>query len=239
MLSDGGPNGPALPFGSTGRSSDRVRYRIIIFDMDGTLADSYPWFLTVVNTVAEEFSFRRVEPGDEDALRRLDARGILKWLGVPHWKLPLIASHMRELKSRHLAEIALFSGVPALLRSLSEAGVRLAIVTSDNEANTRQTLGPDNVRLIDWFACGASMFGKAAKFRQVLRQSGIAAADALAVGDEIRDAEAAARAGIAFGAVTWGYTHAEALRAAGPTHLFRSLDEIAATLGFDPAVPKA
>jgi len=214
-----------------------VRYRIIIFDMDGTLADSYPWFLTVVNTAAEKFRFRRVELGDEDVLRRLDARGILKWLGVPRWKLPLIANHMRELKSQHLAEIPLFSGVPDLLRSLSEAGIRVAIVTSDSEANARQTLGPENVRLIDWFACGASMFGKAAKFRQVLRQSGITAGDAMAIGDEIRDAEAADRAGIAFGAVTWGYTHPDALRDARPAHLFDDFNEIAATLGIQLKAP--
>ena len=48
------------------------------------------------------------------------------------------------------------------------------------------------------------MFGKAAKLRQVVRQSAVPPQHAIYVGDEIRDAEAAGKAGIAFGAVLWG-----------------------------------
>ena len=70
------------------------------------------------------------------------------------------------------------------------------------------------------------MFGKAARFRKVLRRTGIAARDAIAIGDEIRDLEAAQKAGVAFGAVTWGYTTAEALIARSPAALFHSIDEI-------------
>jgi phosphoglycolate phosphatase len=215
-----------------------LRYRLIIFDMDGTLADSYPWFLTVVNAAAERFQFRHIEPGDADMLRRLNARSILKWLGVPRWKLPLIASHMRALKAQHIEAVPLFPGAAALLHALSDAGVRIAIVSSDTEANSRVTLGAENARLIDWFACGASMFGKPAKFRQVLRQSGFAATETLAIGDEIRDAEAAARAGIAFGAATWGYTHPDALRNAGPAYVFCDFDDVAAVLELRPAPQK-
>ena len=58
------------------------------------------------------------------------------------------------------------------------------------------------------------MFGKAAKFRKVLKRTGIAADDAIAIGDEVRDGEAAAQAGIDFGAVSWGYASPEALQAA-------------------------
>ena len=74
------------------------------------------------------------------------------------------------------------------------------------------------------------MFGKAARFRKVLRRSGILPPDAICIGDEIRDLDAARRAGIAFGAVAWGFTRAEALQARGPNVLFSSLDEIADSL---------
>jgi phosphoglycolate phosphatase len=47
---------------------------------------------------------------------------------------------------------------------------------------------------------------------------------------EIRDAEAAREAGMAFGAVAWGFTSADALRAQDPTFLFRRMDEIADSL---------
>jgi phosphoglycolate phosphatase len=83
------------------------------------------------------------------------------------------------------------------------------------------------------------VFGKAARFRKVLRRSGISPPDALAIGDEIRDLEAARRAGIAFGAAGWGFTRAEALQARGPNVLFSSIEEIADSLLGDGRGPLA
>lgn len=198
--------------------------------MDGTLADSFPWFARNLDSVADKFGFRRVSETEADTLRRMDSARILQWLGVPRWKLPLIARHMRALKRQHLDEIPLFPGVDRLLRELKTRGLRLAIVSSDDEPNIRRALGADNAALIDAYACGASLFGKAAKFRQVLKRTGIAAADTITIGDELRDAEAARAAGVAFGAVAWGYTHADALQAAKPALMFETLDEIVAKL---------
>jgi phosphoglycolate phosphatase len=70
------------------------------------------------------------------------------------------------------------------------------------------------------------MFGKAAKFRKVPKRTGIAAAAAIAIGDEVRDGEAAAQAGIAFGAVAWGYANSEALRRLSPALVFDSMADI-------------
>jgi phosphoglycolate phosphatase len=104
------------------------------------------------------------------------------------------------------------------------------MVSSDHEANARRALGPDNAGLIAHYACGASLFGKASKFKQVLKQAGIPASQTLAIGDEVRDVEAARKAGIRFGAATWGYATAEALRQHGADEVFDNLDDITAKL---------
>ena len=47
----------------------RLRYSLVIFDLDGTLADSFPWFQRHVNGVADLCAFRRIEDEDiEDLL---------------------------------------------------------------------------------------------------------------------------------------------------------------------------
>ena len=207
-----------------------MRYRLAIFDLDGTLADSLPWFRGHVNDVADKFGFRRVAEEDIGALRRAGPREVLERLAVPLWKVPRIARHMRRLKAEHLDAIPLFPGVDAMLRALGEGGVRLAIVSSDSEANARAQLGEANAALISDFACGAALFGKAAKFRRVARRAGVPPASAIAIGDEVRDIEAARAAGVACGAVTWGYAAPETLRALQPDRLFERMEDIARTL---------
>jgi phosphoglycolate phosphatase len=205
-------------------------YTLAIFDLDGTLADSFPWFLGILNAVARKFAFREVAAGDIEPLRHGSVHDILRKLDVPLWKVPRIARHMRALKRADMACIPLFPGVDAMLRALADAGVTLALVSSDNEANVRGLLGEANAALIAHFACGASLFGKAARFRRVMREAGIAPGTTIAIGDEIRDVEAARAAGIACAAVTWGYTAPEALRAQKPDIVFENMAEVAALL---------
>jgi phosphoglycolate phosphatase len=203
-----------------------MRYKLVIFDFDGTLADSFPWFSRVFNDIADRFRFKRIEPHEIDMLRQLDTRALMRHLGIPAWKIPLIASHMRKRKAKDLDQTRLFEGVDGMLRRLSDAGVAFALVSSNSEANVRGILGAKNTGLISLYECGVSLLGKASRFRRILRRSGVPADRAICIGDEIRDLDAARKAGIAFGAVTWGYTAPAALIARGPDVVFHSIDQI-------------
>jgi len=207
-----------------------MTYRLAIFDLDGTLADSFPWFLQIMDQVAESHGFQPIRAEDIETVRGLGAREIIRRQRVPMWRMPLIAADLRRRKAKDLASIPLFPGVEAMLGGLAAKGVVCALVSSDAEDNARRALGA-GARSIAHFACGASLFGKAKKFRQVLRRTGIAARETIAIGDEVRDAEAAAKAGIAFGAVTWGYASADALRRTRPARVFERVDEVVAKLG--------
>jgi len=205
-------------------------YTLAIFDLDGTLVDSFPWFLRVMNEVAREFRFKEVAPDEIASLRGAGAREILRRLEVPLWKLPRIATHMRRMKREHLHEMPLFDGVPDMLRTLNAAGIRLALVTSDSEANARLQLG-DNAALFSDFACGSSLFGKAAKFQRIVKRAKVRPSEVIAIGDEMRDMDAAQSAGIAFGGVAWGYADPQALRARHPQMWFDTMGDIPRLLG--------
>ena len=206
-------------------------YTLAIFDFDGTLADTFPWFAEVFNGVADRYRFRRIGPDELEALRGIDNRALMRHLGISAWKVPLIAAHMRRLAARDAGRLRLFDGAVPLLRLLNEKGVTVAIVSSNAEANVRRVLGPENAALVAHYACGASIFGKHGKFRAVLARAGVPPARAIAIGDEIRDIHAARKAGIACGAVTWGFALPAALATHGPDELFASFEEIAERLG--------
>jgi phosphoglycolate phosphatase len=204
-----------------------LKYRLVMFDFDGTLADSYPWFLRIFDQLADRYRFKRLDPGATEMLRGLDARQIMRLHQVPAWKVPFIARHARTLLSKHVAEIALFAGVPAALRALQEHGAHLALVTSNSRANVDMILGPENLARIGQLECGISVFGKASRLRRVLARRGCPPQQAIFIGDEIRDAQAARRAGIAFGAVAWGYTRLDALAAHDPRETFTRVEDLA------------
>ena len=200
-----------------------MAYKLIIFDLDGTLSDSFPWFLSVVSAVAEKHGFRQMD--DIESMRGKTSHEIIKALNVPLWRLPWIASDMRKLKARDLDGIPLFPGVPDMLSALTQAGVTIALVTSDSEANARRALGPC-ASFVRHFACGASLFGKPSKFRQVMKAAAIPPEATLAIGDEVRDAEAAKATGIHFAAVAWGYATVDALAKTNPVTVFSRVSEI-------------
>lgn len=208
----------------------RRRYDLAIFDFDGTLADSFPWLLTVFNQVATRYHFRLVETHEVETLRGYDNRRLQAYLGVPWWKLPLIAAHARRLAAAATHDIPLFPEAGEMLRHLSARGVMLAIVTSNGEATVRRVLGPGTAELVAHFESDISLFGKRRRIQRAVARSGVPRDRAIYIGDETRDIDAAREAGVAAGAVTWGFATRAALEARSPTEVFTSMDELAARL---------
>jgi phosphoglycolate phosphatase len=208
-----------------------VKPKLVIFDFDGTLADTFGWFLGVADALADRFRFRRIDPGDLHGLRGLNARQVLERQGVPLWKLPLIVRHGRALMARDIDRIPLFAGMTSALGRLAAGGASIAVVTSNSRANVLRVLGAKTAPLVSQLECGASLFGKASKLRRVLKRAGVLGPQALYVGDEIRDAEAARAAGVPFGAVSWGYTRLDALRAHTPARVFERVEDLADVTG--------
>jgi phosphoglycolate phosphatase len=208
-----------------------LAYKLIIFDFDGTLADTFPWMLQMADLVIAHFRLRPISPGDYERLRRGGARELMKELKLPFWKLPKIARYVQDAMSGETEKLSVFPGVEEMVARLIERGFKLAMISSNSAHNVRAVLGPELCGRMAHFDCGASLFGKDRKFKRALRATGVAAAEALCIGDELRDFEAARKAGIDFGAVSWGYTAAEALAAQKPAFVFKQVSDITAALG--------
>jgi len=72
-------------------------YSLAIFDLDGTLVDSFPWFRRTIKDVADHFGFRRVAEDELETIRAKSTGEILAHLRLPLWKVPAIARYMRRL----------------------------------------------------------------------------------------------------------------------------------------------
>lgn len=202
-----------------------MRYGLVIFDFDGTLADSFPWVLGAMNEVADRFKFRRVREGELEDLRRCDAREVMRRLGIQGWKLPMIARYVRARMAEDIDQIQLFPGAGDLIDQLADSGVKLAVVSANGEDTIRSVLGSRADRFTAMSA-GVSLFGKRGKLLRMSRLAKVEAARALVIGDEIRDLNAARAAHMAFGAVAWGLTRPEAFSRVAPEAVFHQMADI-------------
>lgn len=199
--------------------------RLVIFDFDGTLADTYDWFMSILDEGIARFRLHRPAPDEVEAMRVLSAREVMRRMKVRPWKLPAIVRHTRREKLKAADKTQLFDGVPELMRDLRAAGIKVVVVSSDTAESVKAVLDRENIQ-VDLLNCGASLFGKTNKFKKVLKAMQVEARDTISIGDEIRDIEAARPLGIRTGAVAWGYTLPDALAKHHPTHLFTDVAEM-------------
>ncbi|MDB5799251.1 MAG: family hydrolase [Rhodocyclales bacterium] len=203
-----------------------MKYRLIAFDFDGTLADSFPFFIEVFGTLADAHGFRRIHHDEIETLRGYDARRLMRHVGLPLWKFPQVGMHFKSLMAANIARIKLFDGIGTVLQQLVQDEVMLAVVSSNSVDNVRTVLGP-YADLFTHFECGVDLFGKRHKLRHLLTASGRQRHEMLCVGDELRDIEAARAEKLACGVVAWGYARFDALLAQAPDEAFRNVSDLA------------
>lgn len=207
-----------------------MKYKLAIFDFDGTLADSFPWLAKAYNKIAGKFNCKNLTRDEIEELRHYNFKQFIEHIECSVWKVPFIAMYSRSLMSRHIHEISMYEGVNELLQALSDSGVEIAIVSSNSYKNVCAVLGEKNISLIKHFQCGASTFGKPRLLKKVLKESGVDANDAIYVGDEVRDIIASHKVNMSSGAVSWGYNNKDSLVKHSPTLLFDKISELHDTL---------
>ena len=201
-------------------------YDLIIFDFDGTLADSFSFVASLMDEIAARHNVPRVSPEQMRHFMRLDMMETLRSNHMPLWKVPAITADVRSRMASEIDRIQLFDGIDQMLQGLSARGKQLAVVSSNATGNVRKVLGEQNTALIQDFEGGVSIFGKEPKIRRVVQRLSANPTATLYVGDEIRDIKAAHQAGVACGSVGWGYTDVDALEALSPELVFHKVDDI-------------
>jgi phosphoglycolate phosphatase len=200
---------------------------IIIFDFDGTIADTLDAVVSIANRFALEFGYIPITPSELLKLKNLTAREILKYSGFPLFKAPFLIKKVKaELKNK-ISELQPIAGIKLALEQLNNQGYHLGIITSNSHENVSLFLNNHDLDyLFDFVYTGVTIFGKTTIINNVLRQKQIQPQMVVYVGDETRDIEASKKANIKVIAVSWGFNSQEALARCNPDILIQHPSEL-------------
>jgi phosphoglycolate phosphatase len=192
----------------------------IIFDFDGTIADTLELGMEVFNRIAPEYNCLPIGPKERELFRTTKPQELLEAYGISRLKLLTLTLRMRKEMKRHVPDMTLFTGMEAALREISNAGYRTGILTSNSVVNVSKFLEINKLSgLVDFIYSGRSFLGKEKVIRKVLIHEQIPAGRVVYVGDETRDIEASRDAGIPVIAVSWGLNRRDLLASLSPDQI--------------------
>ena len=200
-------------------SLDPTQPGAVIFDFDGTLADTIPTALEVTNEIGPMFGMEHVTDDLAEELRSMPLKQVIARVGLKPRKIPQFQIELRRRMRDRVATLPTFPGVEKALAALQGTGVKLGILSSNTRENVEAFLMAHGMR--DYFGFvegGSSLFGKARHLRRILKTEldGLSAKSLVYVGDETRDIEAAKKVGAMSAGVTWGVARKPVLTAACP-----------------------
>jgi phosphoglycolate phosphatase-like HAD superfamily hydrolase len=195
----------------------------IIFDFDGTIADSFDY---VVDFLAREASIT-LDAEQRKKLRGFSMMAIARQLGHSRLRLLRLFWRGRRDMERSIRQVEPFKGVPDIIHELHAEGHELFILSSNSVANVRTFLHDKSLHknFLEIYG-GIGIFGKAPALRRLLREHTLDKANVVYIGDELRDVQAAQAVGVRSVAVSWGFSRLEDLQALHPTALAHTPAEL-------------
>ena len=200
--------------------------KVIIFDFDGTLADTLDALVRITNRLAEEFGYQTAAPEELSTVRALSSREIVKKSGISFLKLPFLLKKIREELQPEIQTLNPIPEIKEALIELKREGYCLGILTSNSENNVKTFINNQGMQDIFSFVYSeTSIFSKDKSLKKLMRKNHLNSEEVIYVGDETRDIEASKKINIKVIAVTWGFNSGEVLAKHQPDFLIHEPNE--------------
>ena len=209
-----------------------MKYKNIIFDLDGTVTDSKPG---IVKGVQYALHCYGIDEPDLDKLTSFVGpplyKSFMNYLGCPEDEAKEVVECYREYYAETgLYENALYEGIEALLYALKEKGYRLLIASSKPRLYVKRILSYFRVMryfdIVEGSELDSKRTDKAELLSYVLDKWSLKAEECVMVGDREHDVLGAKANGMDSIAVGYGYGSEDELTKAGPTYFFPTIEEL-------------
>ncbi len=198
----------------------------VIFDFDGTLANTMDLVMSIYNEHAESFGSLTVDKSELTELRRLGYKKAMKAKKIRWSMLPRMVLFLSKEMKLRMDEVPPYPGVVEMLKKLQEKGVSIGVLTSNNAQLVQDFFKSNNFPLFDFIVSEKTLFGKEKALKKIMKRHDLNKDDVIYVGDEPRDVVSCNKAGVKIYGVAWGFAGEEGLEATPPDKLVYSSDEL-------------
>ena len=193
---------------------------MVLFDFDGTLADSIGLGFEIANSYADEVGYNRVE---RERGMELSALEIMKEAGISFWKLPKLIFLLKQKLNENKDKIPMIKGVDELIARLKNDGFEFGIITTHSADGVAHFLEKNNLTsYFSYIKTDVPLFGKKKALQKAKKQL---KSSFVYVGDELRDVEACRKTGIPIVSVPWGFNSIKVLEKGNPGLVAKTIDE--------------
>ncbi|MEM8828998.1 MAG: HAD hydrolase-like protein [Cyanobacteria bacterium P01_G01_bin.19] len=200
---------------------------VVLFDFDGTIADTYNAIVRISNQLSSEFGYKALDKEELLLLKNISSKEIVKLSEISIFKIPFLVRRVRAELSKEIANLSPIDGIASVLFELKERGNTLGIVTSNDKDNVEIFLQKNKLSsLFNYIYSSTSIFGKHRVINQAIRSNNLSRKSVLYVGDETRDIRSSRKSKIGVVAVSWGFNSAKILQEYKPDYLVNNPQEL-------------
>lgn len=198
----------------------------IIFDFDGTLANTYPHILKIINGFAKKYGYYELSLKESKKVGNLTYKELIRKYKIPIYKIPFLLHEGKVQLNKEIEKIDVFPGIKKVINNLKKKKFTLGILSSNSIENIEKFLKKHDLMIFDFIVSELNLFGKDRALKNLIKKYHLDIEKTIYVGDEIRDIEACKKVGLEIISVTWGFNSKEFLEKSKPTYLIEKAEEI-------------
>ena len=199
-------------------------YKYIIFDFDGTIADTLDAGLPIYNEMARKHGFKEIR--NLEGLRSITLREFIKRHKISRLRFLFYLRELLKRLNKDMNIVKPYKGMDNVIKKLNKR-YKLGIVSANSRENILKFLELNDLKYCFDFVYNYQLFlGKSQAFKKIIKGKKLSKDDIIYIGDEDSDIIAAKKAGIKIISVTWGMKNKNMLKNNEPDFIAEKPEDI-------------
>ncbi len=205
--------------------------KAVIFDFDGTIADTLPFTFKKIIEINRRLKITSQADNEIiDKLKKMDYRELLKEFKIDWFKIPMILWEIKKAQKElyfHLNKLKVFPGLKSLLKNLNQKNIACYIYSSNIKKNIEKFLEINDLKkYFKKIYTGNNLLGKDKDLLKIIKKEKLKKEETVYVADEVRDVLACKKINLKIICVSWGLNHKNVLKKIGADLIIDRVEEI-------------